>query len=502
MRVREREHGGPLSQRPGKQRRPAGTPSSFLPLPPPPHLPGRPSLQGLTSGWDGPEVCQCRLPAVAGGGMLVRCQACGLDFHPACVGLSQEEAEALGAGWCCPTCSTAGLPLSLAMALATSAPLAEPSSSSSSSPASATATAPASSSSPPPPSPARRPAAKRRALPKGRIIKRLENETAQVERELRRLAYSSTAAFERRALPTSKRLHEAARGEKLKTETFPTCCVPNANSTSEECHCGLPQCARAEVNRAVKEEVVMGSYADVLHHLGGADAAKKLARDARVLWSGGIGGWEKSPRGCLSLKDLRRLMLETELLGPYLVEVWRGERERVEELLQRPGVHVPAGMRVILGSARGMVYDKVRDGYEHISGLDKHSDVANFIARTAQEEADDGDAGVQEAPLGVASPLGGPEPTPASPPFFVEMLGWGADSRVHIRRTPSTTITALPSVLRFLESDFHHGSVNGTSRPALIIVSDWYLARPRPPSRVHPGPVRGASGGEGEGRDP
>ena len=172
-------------------------------------------------------------------------------------------------------------------------------------------------------------------------------------------------------------------------------------------------------------------------------------------------------------------MLETELLGPYLVEVWRGERERVEELLQRPGVHVPAGMRVILGSARGMVYDKVRDGYEHISGLDKHSDVANFIARTAQEEdADDGDAGVQEAPSGVAPSLGGPEPTPASPPFFVEMLGWGADSRVHIRRTPSTTITALPSVLRFLESDFHHGSVNGTSRPALIIVSDWYLADP------------------------
>lgn len=300
-----------------------------------------------------------------------------------------------------------------------------------------------------------------------RVIKRLDNNTTDREKELRRLGYSSTAKHERVALPKLKRQVEAEYAARARRD-FPMCCKFAADS--QHCTCGehqRPRCARAEVERAISEEVAVRSYEGLLRRLGGDDAALKLVRDARVLWSGGIGGWEKSPRGCLSLKDARRLILETELLGPLLVELLREEKRRVEQLLGAAGIAVTAGMGVILGSARGMVYDQRRAGYEETSGLDKHQDVAQFVART-----------VVALLLALLDGVGGDGDgagEPELPPFFVEMLGWGVASRVEIARGNATTITALPSVLRWLESSMHHGSLNSTDVPVMILPCDWYL---------------------------
>ena len=117
-RGRKRENGGPLCQGAAHKRLQGGTPDFVLPRRPPSVLPASPSLQGLTRGSDGPEVCHCRLPAYAGGELLIWCQACGVEYHPSCVGLSPAQAAALAGvwDWYCPPCRWE-LPPSLANAL-------------------------------------------------------------------------------------------------------------------------------------------------------------------------------------------------------------------------------------------------------------------------------------------------------------------------------------------------------------------------------------------------
>ena len=68
--------------------------------------------------------CYCRQPAVEGV-LMVSCEACSDWFHPACVGLTEEEASTLPT-WLCAGCgpgSGEGLPTSLALAVG---PIAQP----------------------------------------------------------------------------------------------------------------------------------------------------------------------------------------------------------------------------------------------------------------------------------------------------------------------------------------------------------------------------------------